>query len=404
MDKIVRVKQVARRVSAEVEANFAAWWRRNFVLGQDAGRIAGVSYTRAGELDDVCAGVRREDRALWYFDAYERGLIDRTEELRPDEFFFLLRNPLVSLQLALGVTDLRGLRCYRRGLAQEVARLQRRAYRGRYYARENARRRRLAAERRRITRRTTTNPCPTPEAFRAAFARRGESVEAKVRFGGMVQDLECYVDNCLRFDDRGEIVGRNGGVRAWIARNTPELACRYKTIMRYKAFVKRLRQAVGLADPVPTDAVLPPAEAATVPTDAVLPPTEAATVPTNAVLPPTEATTMPTDAVLPPASAVALPAADAARPTAGKTWPGGGAAGRTRGAQEFSAVDSRLWAEEILGGCANTLAEMFRRVDAALTEDRRSTFRAECDHIQKQPRPCIMGSEMRSRPARSSRA
>ena len=73
----------------------------------------------------------------------------------------------------------------------------------------------------------------------------------------MVHDLECYVDNCLRFGPDGEIVGRNGGIRAWIAANAPELSPKYKTIMRYKALAKRLRQAVGLRDPVPTSAVLP---------------------------------------------------------------------------------------------------------------------------------------------------
>ena len=80
-------------------------------------------------------------------------------------------------------------------------------------------------------------------------------MEAKIRFGGLVHDLECHVDNCLRIDEHGEIIGRNGGVKAWIADNVPELYGRYKTIMRYKALAKRLRQAAGIADPVPTAAV-----------------------------------------------------------------------------------------------------------------------------------------------------
>ena len=240
----------ASRVSEEVSANFQAWYTRNFVNPR-AGRIGSASYLRAGELDE------RPGDQHWYADAYERALVDHTEPLRPDEFAFILQNPLVALQLAVGVTDLRGLRCLRRGLTQGVNRLQAKAYRSRYYARDNERRRRLAAERRRIRRRRTLNPCPTPEAFRAAFARRADSIDARILFGGLVHDLECYVDNCLRFDANGEIVGRNGGVKAWIAENVPELAGRYKTIMRYKALAKRVRQVAEIKDPVPTDVLLP---------------------------------------------------------------------------------------------------------------------------------------------------
>ena len=245
------------RLSAEVAECFRAWFRRSFV-NERAGRIGHTSYERAGALDDAC-GQGGGARGMWYADAYERALLDHTKPLTFDEAGFLLRNPLVAMQLALGVTDLRGLRCLRRGLTHEINRLQQRAARSRYYAADNARRRRLAAERRRITRRRTTSPCPTPDEFREAFAHARDSDEARLRFGGMVHDLECHVDNCLRFGPDGGIVGRNGGIRAWIAANAPELSPKYKTIMRYKALARHLRQAVGLRDPVPTSAVLPSA-------------------------------------------------------------------------------------------------------------------------------------------------
>ena len=192
------VSGAARAVSEEARASFAAWLERNF-RNPRAGRIGTVSSARAGELDDAAGqDASREGRALWYAQAYERALIDHMEPMRAEEADFLLRNPLVALQLALGVTDLRGLRSLRRGLTHEVNRLQARSYRARYYARDNARRRALAAERRRIARRTTTSPCPTPEALRAAVAARGESPEAKVRLGSLLEDLECHVDNRLR--------------------------------------------------------------------------------------------------------------------------------------------------------------------------------------------------------------
>ena len=259
------VADTARAVSEEVRESFRAWVERNFFNAR-AGRIGNVSYTRAGELDDAVPesgprGARREARRLWYAEAYDRALVDHMEPLRAEEADFLLRNPLVALQLAFGVTDLRGLRCLRRGLTQEVNRLQARVCRARRYARDNARRRALAAERRRIARRTTLNPRPTPEALRAAFAARGASPEAKVRLGGLLEDLECHVDNCLRFGPDGEILGRNGGVKAWLREHAPELSGRYKTLMRYKALARRLRQAAGIADPVPASAVFdgPPA-------------------------------------------------------------------------------------------------------------------------------------------------
>ena len=64
-----------------------------------------------------------------------------------------------------------------------------------YYARETERRRRLAAERRKINRRYTTAPAPTPDALLAAWKARKDSREAMIRLGGMLHDLECYVDN-----------------------------------------------------------------------------------------------------------------------------------------------------------------------------------------------------------------
>ena len=74
--------------------------------------------------------------------------------------------------------------------------------------------------------------------------------------GGMMHDLECYVDNCLRFDEAGNVIGRNGGIRGWIADNVPELLPKYKTLMRYKALAVRIRQATETKDPKPTSKLL----------------------------------------------------------------------------------------------------------------------------------------------------
>ena len=135
----------------------------------------------------------------------------------------------------------------------------RRLRRPTYYEAERARRMALADERRRMRRRRTSNPCPTPGDLRDAFARARGSAADMIRFGSMLEDLECYVDNSVVWSEtEGRIVGRRGGIRQWLRENAPELSERYKTVMKYKALAKRFRQAVGVSDPVPSAAVLPP--------------------------------------------------------------------------------------------------------------------------------------------------
>ena len=176
-------------------------------------------------------------------------------------------NPLLLATLAMVDIGL-ALRDNAKNLAQSAANLADPAWRAErgedlrrqlrilrrpfYYARENERRRNLAAERRKITRRRTTAPMPTPEAILAAWNHRKDSKDAMIRLGGMLHDLECYVDNRLRINEYDRIVGRNGGIRSWLRECLPELSPKYKTLMRYKAMAIRLRQATETRDPVPT--------------------------------------------------------------------------------------------------------------------------------------------------------
>jgi len=149
-------------------------------------------------------------------------------------------------------------RWLRVGATRFIDRAQSRLRRPLYYAQERVRREALAEERRRTGGRRTTSPCPTREDILEAWTKRRDSHAAAVRFGSMVHDLECYVDNSLLRDDAGAIIGRRGGVKAWLQENIPALYVRYTTVMRYKAMAKKLRQVVGLADPVPAEAVLVP--------------------------------------------------------------------------------------------------------------------------------------------------
>ena len=141
-------------------------------------------------------------------------------------------------------------------MKRELMRDLRRVRRPFYYAQEVERRRSLAIERRKIRRRRTTAPMPTPEVLLKAWNERKSSRKAMIILGGMMHDLECYVDNCLRFDEVGNVVGRNGGIRGWIAENVPKLLPKYKTLMRYKALAVRIRQATETKDPKPTSKLL----------------------------------------------------------------------------------------------------------------------------------------------------
>ena len=135
----------------------------------------------------------------------------------------------------------------------------RRLRRPTYYEVERKRRMGLAEERRRIRRRTTTSPCPTRDMLRTAFEQARSSTAGMIRFGSMLEDLECYVDNSVVWsEEEGRIVGRRGGIRQWLRENVPELSEHYKTVMKYKALAKKFRQAVGVSDPIPAAAVLPP--------------------------------------------------------------------------------------------------------------------------------------------------
>ena len=171
-------------------------------------------------------------------------------------FARFLSNPYGRGRATLALPPWVVLAFLRRAVTRRIAALRNRSARGVHYEAEKVRRRAMAAERRRIARRTTTSPCPSKEALLEAWRHVRDSKEALVRFGSMMQDLECYVDNSLRFDRAGRIVGRNAGVKGWLAENAPEIAAHYTSAIRYKAAAKKLRQIVGLADPTPVAEVL----------------------------------------------------------------------------------------------------------------------------------------------------
>lgn len=120
---------------------------------------------------------------------------------------------------------------------------------------------RLLLERRKCLRRATLARCPTPNEIRTAYRFRNACPAAKLRLGGMLLDLECYVDNSLKVIGKGDdvlIVGRHKGILGWIRENCPELVAKYKTMMRFRAMAKNFRQDLDVPDPVPTSVLLDP--------------------------------------------------------------------------------------------------------------------------------------------------
>ena len=66
-------------------------------------------------------------------------------------------------------------------------------------------------------------------------------MEEKIRLGSMMLDIEAAVDSSLVRDSNGEIVGRNAGVRGWIAERCPAL----------RRLADEFRKVHGLRDPHP---------------------------------------------------------------------------------------------------------------------------------------------------------
>ena len=165
-------------------------------------------------------------------------------------------HPALALPCMLLTDAWTGLAAMRRLLTRRIDRAKHEAKRPAYYAQERARRQALAAERRKVRMRHTLSPCPTRLEILDAWTKVKDSPEALLRFGSLMEDLECYVDNSLRRTDDGVIVGRRPGIKGWLQLEIPALYLKYKTVMAYKAAAKRMRQVLDIRDPLPLSAAL----------------------------------------------------------------------------------------------------------------------------------------------------
>lgn len=104
----------------------------------------------------------------------------------------------------------------------------------------------------------SVNPPPTAEALLEQYGKaRGRGrVEEKIRLGSMLLDAEATVDSSLIRDEGGEIVGRNPGLRGWLAENCPELLPHYGALLGYRRMAADLREANDVEDPCPAALLL----------------------------------------------------------------------------------------------------------------------------------------------------
>ena len=257
-EKASRRRDAARAPAAEAaEREFREWIRRyepveRAVYAERARREASKR-RRAAERRRAFGALCEATEGL-AASARRRGitLAEARRELRRIRPF----HPALALPCMLLTDAWTGLAALRRHLTRRIDRAKHEAARPAYYAQERARRRALAAERRKVRMRHTLSPCPTRLEILDAWTKVKDSPEALLRFGGLMEDLECYVDNSLRRTEDGVIVGRRPGIKGWLQLEIPALYLKYKTVMAYKAAAKRMRQVLDIRDPLPLSAAL----------------------------------------------------------------------------------------------------------------------------------------------------
>jgi len=90
---------------------------------------------------------------------------------------------------------------------------------------------------------------PVPPEFAKVLCRQWDKVRDSpgevMRFGEMMIELEGYVDNSFIFDDEGEIIGRNPGIKGFLVANCPHIG--YVTAIRYRILAMKAREVARKA-------------------------------------------------------------------------------------------------------------------------------------------------------------
>ena len=113
--------------------------------------------------------------------------------------------------------------------------------------------------------RTSSNPPPTLDELREAYRRRGESCEAMIRLGSMLEDVEAVYCVGYKFESYVNAEMKDEyfidydapwqtGIRGFL-KDAPDLLAKYKTLMRYKKLSADFREVIELYDPNPASLV-----------------------------------------------------------------------------------------------------------------------------------------------------
>ena len=85
---------------------------------------------------------------------------------------------------------------------------------------------------------------------------RGGRWGGKLLAGTLLSNLEPVVDQSYIRDADGTVVGRQPGIKGWLAANCPDMLPHYKALMNYKALSDKLRLALGVEEPDTLSGVL----------------------------------------------------------------------------------------------------------------------------------------------------
>ena len=113
------------------------------------------------------------------------------------------------------------------------------------------RRRKKKRSREWVMRPWSIGKCPTGDELRTAWANRRRSQKDFIWLLSVLGELTCFTDcNLEHLGGFGKIAGRRGGLKAFLAQETPELVGKYKSIARHSRLAYRLKMAFALYPPM----------------------------------------------------------------------------------------------------------------------------------------------------------
>jgi len=109
-----------------------------------------------------------------------------------------------------------------------------------------------------VVRSWSLGSCPTADEVRTAWANRRASTADFIWLLSVLGELTCFTDcNLKHLGGFGNIAGRQGGLKAWLERETPELAAKYKSISRHATLAMRIKRAFNYYPPAPLSLLHP---------------------------------------------------------------------------------------------------------------------------------------------------